>query len=150
MRGLAFASVAFVALALGCTAVDDFSKFRFVNDGGAHDLAGSASGDMGSNGLPGFGQACSQGCSGDLTCAKDFGGKSPAPGGTCTRSCATMGCGDLPNATCVALNGMPVCMPRCDPSQAQLCRSAYSCCNGTTTTLGPGACSPPTTDFCGH
>ena len=51
MRNFAFASLVVVAAFIGaCSAVDDFSKFTFI-DGGAVDT------DMGS-GLPGFGQAC--------------------------------------------------------------------------------------------
>jgi hypothetical protein len=161
MRGPASASRLMVlvvaSLALGaCSAVDDFSKFKFQDDAGAAvtgDMAGGgdlASVDMTPVGtVPGFGQPCTTVCAVGLTCAKEFGGKAPAPGGICTRSCAVMTCSDLPNATCVSLNNIEVCMPRCNPSQNQSCRPSYLCCDGNSQTTGMGACSPPNTDFCG-
>ena len=159
MRGLAFASLLLAALAPGgCSAIDDFSKFKFADDlgvGMGGDMAVGAA-DMAAavdmtpvSGAPGFGDPCTTVCAVGLTCFKEFGGKAPAPGGICTRSCALTDCTGLANATCVSLNNLQVCMPRCNPSQNQSCRPSYLCCDGNSQTTGMGACSPPNTDFCG-
>jgi hypothetical protein len=131
-----------LAMALGaCTAVDDFSRYHFVYDGGAgSDLAG----------VPDFGGPCTTTCNlfRQLFCFPDFGGKT-APGGICTRTCSsTANCADLPNATCVSIQNTSVCMPKCDAATS--CRSGYDCCANRDTTNGPGACAPSNTDFCGH
>jgi hypothetical protein len=148
MRSAAFASLFLVAALIGaCTAVDDFSKYKFVEDAGTDDLGG----------LPSFGQACSDVCatgpapSRPLSCFKMFGNKT-VPGGMCTRSCnAVLGavaCNDYPDAVCATVEGMDVCLPRCDPTVGRNCRNNYSCCDSMMVVAGPGACAPTTTNLC--
>src|SRR5439155_4505512 len=112
---LAFASLVLVAASLGaCSAVDNFEKFKFVQDAGADDLA---------MGLPGFGQPCTDQCQvgnalRPLMCLKMLGSRT-IPGGMCTRGCTIGGsisCSDYPDAVCTLVESTDVCLPRCDPS----------------------------------
>jgi hypothetical protein len=137
-----------LAAALGaCTAVDDFRKFKFVDDGGTGDLAGT---------LPGFGQPCTTDCAQPnplrpLTCFHMFGSRT-IPGGICTRSCSTaagaVACADFPDAACVTVENVDVCLPRCDPSVGRNCRTGFSCCDSNNVVTGPGTCAPTMTDLC--
>jgi len=147
MRSLAFAAICAAALLGACSAVDDFRKFKFIDDGGANDLPAA---------LPGFGQACTDTCAQPepthpLSCYHMFGSR-PVPGGMCTRSCTpalgVVACSGLPNAICVTVEGADVCLPLCDPSIGRNCRTDYACCANHTVVTGPGACAPTTTDLC--
>ena len=150
MRSLAFASLVLVAASAGaCSAVDNFDKFKFVDDGGTD--GGTAGVDMS---LPGFGQPCTDQCQASplrpLMCLKMLGSR-PIPGGMCTRACTITGaisCSDYPDAVCVHVESMDVCLPRCDPSQNRTCRTGLSCCDNQNVVTGPGACAPSTTDLC--
>jgi hypothetical protein len=146
VRSLAFASLIVIAALAACSAVDDFTRFKFVEDGGsrAHDdLAGSP--------LPGFGDSCSSACDSNLlhplSCFQDFNGKT-APGGICTRQCSSAAaCADLPDAVCVTVENIAVCLPRCDLFASKTCRSMYDCCaNGKPAVAG--ACAPTDTSLC--
>jgi hypothetical protein len=150
MRGLAFAFLALVTFD-GCSAVDDFSKFKFADDGGSTDMAGGA--------LPGFGEACTNECAPGqsaptrpLMCYTMFGSRM-VPGGDCTRSCIpglAISCTDYGDAVCAHVEGMDVCLRGCNPTMGHNCRTGYDCCANMTSTTGPGACAPTGTDFCGH
>jgi hypothetical protein len=140
MPRLVSTSILFVALLGGCTAVDNFDKFTFVDAGT----------------LPGFGQACMTDCAQPnplrpLMCYHMFGSRN-VPGGMCTRSCtASLGplaCSDFPDAACVTVEGMDVCLLRCDPSIGRNCRNNYSCCANHTVVTGPGTCAPTESDVC--
>lgn len=138
-----------LCLALGgCSAIDDFNQFHFVDDGGA-----AAGQDM-TPALPGFGEACVNQCaSSDLSCVH-MAGNLTLPGGICTRACnPTLGvvaCNDLPNAFCVQVdNNMALCLPRCDLGMGRDCRAGYDCCfNGKPATMG--VCAPPDTNNVCH
>lgn len=150
MRRLAFA---FLLALAGCSAADDFDKFKFVEDGG-HDLAG---GDMAGT-LPGFGEACNGMCqpgasapARPLMCETMFGGRM-IPNGDCTRACiigAAVACTDYGEAVCGHVEGMDVCLRACDPTLGHNCRAGFACCANNNVTTGPGACAPANTDFCG-
>jgi hypothetical protein len=154
MRNFAFASMIVVAGILGaCSAVDDFTKFTFAD-------GGSVNTDMGGANLPGFGQSCVDSCDPgpgatlghSLTCFHDFGGKT-VPGGMCTRTCtagAVGACSDLgvDAADCVTVEGIAVCLPRCNPMIGRNCRTNYSCCANHNVVTDAGDCAPSTTDVC--
>lgn len=146
---IALALVAAAALA-ACSAIDNFNKYHFVYDGGSDDL-----GDM-TPALPTFGQACTDQCASPnpmrpLTCYHAIGSVT-APGGICTHACnATLGaisCSDLPDAVCVTVENMDLCLVRCDPSMGKNCRVDYACCAGGKVTTMPGACAPTETNLC--
>ncbi len=150
MRSLAFASLLVIAGIVGaCSAVDNFNKFTFTD--------GGASGDM--LGLPGFGQPCTDSCapgataSQPLMCFHMFGSRT-IPGGICTRTC-TMAAGQaacadygLDVAACATVEGMDVCLPRCDPSLGRNCRTGFSCCANMNVVTVAGACAPTQTNLC--
>jgi hypothetical protein len=144
MRILAFASL--VLLASACSAVDNFDRFKFVNDGGNNDFTRN---------LPGFGEACTGTCdvgnaSRPLQCLTTLNGQS-FPGGICTRAC-TLGmlgsCSDYPDAVCVHIENQDLCLPRCDPSLNRNCRLNYACCDAGHQVTIAGACAPPDTNLC--
>jgi hypothetical protein len=128
----------------GCSAVDDFHKFDFVDDGGldqGRDLA---------PGLPGFGDACVDQCApSTLSCVHTVNGLT-FDGGMCTRSCnpalGAVACGDLADSFCVDVGGMGLCLPRCDPQMGSVCRPKYACCNNGKMVTMPGVCAPPDTN----
>ncbi|MCU1282349.1 MAG: hypothetical protein JWM53_5895 [bacterium] len=152
MRNLAFASLLAAAALIGaCSAVDDFTKFTFVDGGG-----GPVDTDMG--GLPGFGQACTDSCAvgadptHPLTCFHMFGSRT-VTGGMCTRTCnmgSPISCTNLGigSADCVTVEGMDLCLPHCDASLGRNCRTNFSCCANRAVVNGAGDCAPPTTDLC--
>jgi hypothetical protein len=152
MRAFFLGLVLVAAGALGaCSAVDNFNRFHFVSDGGT-DLAGA---DM-TPALPTFGQACVDQCASPspmhaLTCFHMF-GQISAPGGICTHSCnaqlGNLGCSDVPDANCVTVEGMDVCLPRCDPSLGKNCRPNYGCCANGQVVTGQGSCAPTDTNLC--
>lgn len=151
MRSLAFASLVLVAAALGaCSAIDDFSKFKF-SDGGADT-------DMGGN-LPGFGQACVDACDPGpgaalgraLTCFHNLGSQT-IPGGMCTRTCTpgVAACIDYGTgaADCVNVEGTSVCLPHCDGTVGRGCRTGFECCANGHAVTNAGDCAPSQTDLC--
>jgi hypothetical protein len=152
MRTFAFASLVVVAAVIGaCSAVDDFTKFKFT-DGGAVDT------DM-MGPLPGFGEACVDACDPGpgatlgrpLTCFHSFGSRS-VPGGMCTRSCTPGGaisCSDfgIGAADCIVVEGIAVCLPHCDTQLGRTCRTNFSCC-ANHNVENNGDCAPSTTDLC--
>ena len=152
MRNLAFASLVAIAAVLGaCSAIDDFTKFKF-SDGGEVNT------DMGAANLPDFGQPCVDQCAPGaggaagrpLTCMHMFGSKT-APGGMCTRACTTaIGCLEygVNVADCVTIEGISVCLPHCDATTGRNCRSNYSCCSMGNVVTTAGDCAPSTTDLC--
>src|SRR5438270_7004254 len=125
MRSLAFASLVLAAAAVACSAVDNFDKFKFVQDAGPDDLA---------MGLPGFGQPCTDQCQvgnalRPLMCVKMLGSRT-VPNGMCTRGCTIGGaisCSDYADAVCTHVEGMDVCLQHCDPSTGRNCRTGFSC-----------------------
>jgi hypothetical protein len=155
MRNLAFASLVSLAALFGaCSAIDDFTKFKFTDGGGNDDM----SGDMGSPNLPDFGQACVDSCAPGagaalghpLMCVHMFGSRT-VPGGMCTRSCtAAIGCLEYGAnaADCVTVEGTTVCLPHCDATIGKNCRSNYSCCSNKAVVTTAGDCAPSTTDLC--
>jgi hypothetical protein len=126
-------------LAAGCTAIDDFDRFTF--------------GDMGP--LPGFGEPCNGQCAvgnvdRPLECYSKIGDRD-VPGGMCTRACNILlltSCSDYPDAVCVHVQGIDICLQRCNPSINVNCRTGFSCCDSMQPVNGPGACAPPETDLC--
>ncbi|MDB4968551.1 MAG: hypothetical protein JWN44_4240 [Myxococcales bacterium] len=147
MRQLACASLILAALFGACSAVDNFDKFKFVDDGGTTGV------DMSP---PGFGDVCAGQCQvvnpqRPLSCFTAFGSRT-IPGGMCTRTCTLgsglLACNDYPDSTCVHVEGMDVCLPRCDPSQSRNCRTGLSCCANNNVVSNAGACAPATTDLC--
>lgn len=152
MRGPAFAFLA-SALLCACSAVDDFGKFHFVEDGG------HPGGDMAGGGLPGFDEACTTACAPGpsaparpLMCYMMFGTR-PVPGGDCTRTCVAglpISCTDYGEAVCRRVENMDVCLRSCNPSLGHNCRSGFDCCASGMPTTGQGACAPANTDFCGQ
>ena len=155
MRNLAFASLVSLAALFGaCSAIDDFTKFKFTDGGG------DMSGDMGSANLPDFGQPCVDSCAPGagagsgrpLMCAHMFGSRT-VPGGMCTRSCTpgVIGCLDYGGpdvADCVTVEGTSVCLPHCDSTVGKNCRSGYSCCNNKAVVTTAGDCAPSNADIC--
>lgn len=171
MRGLAFV---LIVAAGACSAVDDFSRFKFDSGGaGGGTAAGGGGGgtaggggttggadlavarDAGGNGpdlagpLPGYGAPCVDECAAPNSC---FHLGSKDPNGICTRTCSTSNstaCSGV-DATCVTVEGMTLCMPNCNALANKSCRSDLTCCaNGKPTTLTAGQCAPADTDFCG-
>lgn len=163
MRLLAFA---LIVVAGACSAVDDFSRFHFGNDGGngsgggggivANDLsvgksdggpadAAPPSGPDIAQPLPTFGDPCGTDCVAPYTCYH-LGAKDTM--GICSRTCVTTNttaCLDL-GASCVTVEGTTLCMPNCGLTQP--CRSDLACCANMKTSA-IGVCAPPMTDFCG-
>ncbi len=152
MRSFAFASLVAVAAVFGaCSAVDNFTKFTFVDGGGGGDMTGAQ--------LPGFGQQCTDTCapgasapSRPLMCVKMFGSRM-VPGGICTRTCTAgsiISCSDYGTgvADCVTVEGMDLCLPHCDPSIGRNCRTNFSCCANHNVVTTMGDCAPSTTDLC--
>lgn len=152
MRASLFAIVLVAAGALGaCSAVDNFNHFHFVYDGGT-DLAGA---DM-TPAPPSFGQACVDQCASPtvarpVTCYHMFGSVT-VPGGMCTHGCnaslGNIGCSDLPDSTCVTVENMDVCLPRCDTSLGKNCRPNYACCSGGKVVTDAGNCAPMDANLC--
>ena len=152
MRGFAFASLIVVVVGLGaCSAIDDFRKFSFSDGGVDTDMNGN---------LPGFGQACTDTCDPGpgaalgrpLTCFHTFGSRT-VPGGMCTHTCTPgtiASCSDLGVgvADCVVVEGIAVCLPRCDPSMGHNCRPNYSCCANNSVVTMMGDCAPSEADIC--
>lgn len=140
--GVALVGVALAGVALaGCSAVDDFSAFRFVDDGGAGggDLATASA----------VGAACAGGCSDGLSCVTQDGNVG-LPGGACTVACDPQQPGACPaGSACGAVDNGGLCLALCDPSSGRGCRSGYACCAGGHVVGGPGACAPPTARVCG-
>lgn len=175
MRALAFV---LVVAAGACSAVDDFSRFKFDGGdpaaggggtaGGGGVAAGGGGGTAGGGGatggadlavahdagpdlavmLPGYGAPCSGDCAPPYSCFH-LGNKDIT--GICSRTCSTSGssaCAGV-DATCVTVEGQTLCMPNCN-ALGKTCRSDLTCCaNGKPTTLTPGQCAPASTDFCG-
>jgi hypothetical protein len=147
MRSLAFASLLFAAALGACSAVDNFDKFKFVDDGGT-------GGDM-TGQPPGFGQPCTDQCqtavaSRPLTCLKTINGET-IPGGMCTRQCSpgtAIACSEYPDAVCTHIESMDLCLPRCDASLGRGCRTGLACCDNRHIVSLAGACAPPNTDLC--
>jgi hypothetical protein len=152
MRSIVFASLVAVAAVCGaCTAIDDFSKFTFVDSGVVNT-------DMGGGNLPGFGQACTDSCAPGasaparpLTCFTMLGSRA-VPGGMCTRTCTptAISCSDygVGVADCVTVEGTAVCLPHCDASLGRECRTGFSCCASGNVVTVNGDCAPPQTDLC--
>jgi hypothetical protein len=142
-------------LACGCTAIDDFGKFKFV-DGGDGGADGSA-GDLAATATGNFGQPCNQGftCNAGptgapLDCNRDL------PGTMCTRACDHLTsplCVDFGagKADCVPTPDGDLCLPTCFTVENNFpCRdSNYICCgaNNMPKPNGPGVCGP-TTGMC--
>jgi hypothetical protein len=132
------------ALAGACSALDDFTAFTFVADGGVSDLRGGgdlAGASVGAPCLPGS-------CSGDLTCFTTVGNTS-FPGGTCSRACGTGGASCPTGSSCAQVDGSPICLQACNPGVGLGCRADWSCCDGQHTVSGPGLCGPSNSNFCG-
>jgi len=132
------------ALAGACSAVDDFTAFRFVDDGGASDLFG-VGGDLAGSVV---GDPCNVGgCSDGLTC---FGavGNASFPGGLCSRPCGG-GTSCPARSSCAQIDGTALCLQSCNPTVGIDCRAGWSCCDGQRVVLGPGLCAPSSSNFCG-
>lgn len=133
-----------LALAAGCSRLDDFTAFRF-DDGGAGDggsvadLAGSRVGDP-------CGPA---GCTGGLSCVTTVGG-SDVPGGICSASCDPQAPSCPAGSGCAQTDGASLCLAACNPSAGVGCRTGWSCCDGQRTVSGSGLCAPSNGKFCGH
>ncbi|HEY2746931.1 MAG TPA: hypothetical protein VGL86_20050 [Polyangia bacterium] len=153
MRNLAFALLVVAAAALGaCSAIDDFTKFKF-SDGGEINT------DMGGANLPDFGQACVDDCAPGagaaaghpLTCMHNVGSRT-LPGGMCTRACTpgVAGCIEYGAnaADCVTIEGVSVCLPHCDSTLGRNCRTNYSCCSNMSVVTTAGDCAPSNADIC--
>jgi hypothetical protein len=134
-----------------CSAVDDFTQFRF-SDGGVVGGGDGGGGDM--TALPQFGEACTTVCANDplhpLTCIHMF-GQRPVPGGVCSHACnpalGNLDCAELPSAVCAVVENTPVCLPSCDLGSGHTCRALWSCCNGMGT-ASSGYCAPTDANVC--
>jgi hypothetical protein len=134
-----------LSLALcACTAVDNFSQFKFVDASSDHDMVNH----------PKFGEACTvNDCASPtstlpLVCFTHFGTKA-VPSGMCTRLCSLASltaCADV-NGECVTIENMNICLPRCRGSLTD-CRPGYACCANHMVVTGPGECAPTDTDLC--
>ncbi|HEX9104071.1 MAG TPA: hypothetical protein VF997_17790 [Polyangia bacterium] len=150
MRNFAFASLVVAVAVIGaCSAVDDFTKFKFSDGGATGDMNGA---------LPEFGQACVDACAvgadpaHPLSCYHMF-GMIAVPGGICTHSCnpaSVVSCAGIGIgvADCVTVENTDVCLPHCDPSVGRNCRTNYSCCANHNVVTDVGDCAPSTTDLC--
>lgn len=93
------------------------------------------------------GAPCSGACADELTCFT-MAGSATLPDGLCSRTCAAGT--DCPSGMqCGTIEGVMLCLPACDPSAGVGCRSGYSCCSNQLIATGPGACAPPSSNFCG-
>jgi hypothetical protein len=147
--------LAVLVLLLGaCSALDDFSVFKL--DGGMNvDGGGDASAPM----AP-FGAACeANGCmqynaTKAVMCEMMVntgggGGAVTFAGGMCTRPC-TLGVVGACNefgvgvADCTQINNVSFCLPHCNDTLGQSCRTGYNCCSNNNRTTGPGSCVPDT------
>lgn len=139
------------ATTIGCSAVDDFSRFTFVSDGGGDMVArdGGAD-DLARVDHGGIGDACTAtSCATGLTCYTTA-GTATLPGGFCSRTCDPNASGNCPfGSECGTVEGFSMCLPRCDPSQNLGCRQSYSCCHMQLIVVGPGACAPTSSNYCG-
>jgi hypothetical protein len=73
------------------------------------------------------------------------------PGGMCTRQCVAgtlTSCNDYPDALCGHVEGMDVCLQRCDPSLGRNCRTGFSCCDNQHVVTVAGLCAPTQSDLC--
>jgi hypothetical protein len=136
----------------GCTAVDDFSKFNFSDDGGPGD-GPSGPGDM--RPLPGFGQPCTDLCAGTLKCFTTSNGV-VFNNGMCTHECMPKqagACNGFGGDCAIVSNsqgGVYVCMPPC-PANPTNCRNGYMCCTGPATMTTLPVCAPVDSEQCvGH
>ncbi len=154
MRNLAFASLVSLSALFGaCSAIDDFTKFKFSDGGGGVDM------DMGGANPPDFGQACVDSCAPGagataghpLTCFHTFGSRT-VPGGMCTRACTpgVAACIEYGAnaADCVTVEGISVCLPHCDSTIGRNCRTDYSCCNNMAVVTTAGDCAPSNANIC--
>lgn len=141
------AALVWVAVAMsttGCSAIDDFGRFRFTADG-AYDDGGSLDAAVGAIGEPCPTASCPTG----LTCFMHA-GAATLPDGLCSRTCDPS-LGDCPpGSECATVEGVSLCLARCDPSTGRTCRTGYSCCMAKLVVQGPGACSPTGSNFCGN
>ena len=135
------ALVLLCALAGACSAVDDFSAFRFGDGGagGGADLAGASVGDSCTGAV----------CPGGLTCFGG-GGNSSFPGGVCSASCSTSAPSCPTGTGCAQIGDTTLCLAACNPSAGVGCRAGWSCCDGQRMVPGPGLCGPSNSNFCGH
>ena len=132
------------ALASACSAVDDFTVFRFT-DGGAGDLLAAA--DLAGSKV---GDRCDVApCTGGLTCFTNVGNAS-FPGGVCSTACSDNAPGCPSGSSCGQVEGTSLCLPACNPAAGVVCRTDWSCCDGQRVVLGAGLCSPSNSNFCGH
>jgi hypothetical protein len=162
LRALAFA---LIIAAGACSAVDDFSRFKFAGDGGTTVVVDMRVVSDGSSAPgpdmttvvtpPGFGEVCTVDCATGFTCFQipnsgSNGNKTTV--NICSRSCSSgnvTACTAL-DATCVTVENMTLCMPNCTASK--VCRSDLTCCSNKMPNppiVGDGQCAPPNSDFCG-
>jgi hypothetical protein len=143
-----------LVLSIGaCSALDDFSIFTF-DGGGAPADGGSDASPI----LAPFGAACTaNGCmqytpSKPVMCETVLnsggGGGITFPDGMCTRPCtaALNACTEfgVGVADCGQVGNGNFCLPHCNPTANQSCRSGYACCLAGKPTNGPGLCVPAT------
>lgn len=129
----------------GCSALDNFTDFRF-GDGGS-DGSGAAA-----DALPSaVGAACgSAGCGGGLTCVGASGDTS-FPGGMCSRPCDPSSVAGCPaGSQCVSFGNGGLCLASCDTLVGPACRAGWACCRDRGLATGPGACAPPSSGVCNH
>lgn len=145
-------ALALAVATIGCSAVDDFGRFRFVSDGSSDGMMTLDGGASDLAGTPGeVGAACTTtSCAVGLTCFT-MAGNQTLQGGFCSRTCdpnVAVGC--PPGSECGTVEGFSLCLPRCDASQGIACRPSYSCCHSQMIVQGPGACAPTGSNFCGN
>ncbi len=100
-------------------------------------------------GSAGLGASCAASCGGGLACLTSVGAIA-FPGGFCTRACTGPKDCPSPGDVCGVVNQMSLCLPSCNLSADSGCRDGgYACCMAKVQTLGPGACAPISSDYCG-
>ena len=72
--------------------------------------------------------------------------------GYCTTVCDSgqkMGNCTAAGGDCEYVQGLSLCLNRCQPSSGMGCRTGYSCCDGHGQTNAAGWCAPPNSTVCG-
>lgn len=128
-----------------CSAVDDFTVFRFVDDGGAPDAQPRADLAVSMTGNP----CAASGCTGGLSCFTTV-GNANFPGGVCSSACSPNAPSCPTGSSCGQVEGTSLCLQACNPASGAGCRAGWSCCDGQRVVLGAGVCAPSSTNFCGH